>query len=328
LTEGRALRRDPTTGAWVALSTERVLRPTIPRDVAMLRTPPDACPFCPGHEAFTPPTLAAWPPTGAWAVRAFANRYPALRVEGALERRGRGPYDDVTGIGAHEVIVEAPDHDVRLCHQPDPVLAAGLRLARDRIADLQRDPRLVAITWFRNHGTAAGASISHPHAQIVGTPELSSQLQVILERSRAHRARTGRDLLADVLDHERDDGSRIVADGPIVTLCPWAPLTPFELWLVPTAAEPDFARVSDERVTQLARAMGIALRALEAELGDVPYNAFLVTAPTGARAEDGFRWHIRVRPRLTTAAGFELATGGAMHHAFPETTAALLRQHT
>lgn len=318
----RELREDPTTGAWVVLSTERVQRP-LPPGIAAAVVHPQSCPFCPGHESATPPTIAQRPPGGKWVARAFSNKYPGLRVEGKLSRQGWGPHASVSGIGAHEVLVEGRAHDREVHHQPRDVLADALRLARDRMADLWQDPRVASIQWFRNRGAAAGASQSHPHAQILATPIVPATLLAMAQRFADYARRHDRDLLGDVLAHERMDGSRIVRDGAVVALCPWAPLAPFELWLVPDQPAAHFSSAPDALVDALATAMHDSLGRLAAELDDPPYNALLYEAPR--EQADGFRWHMRLRPRVTHLAGFELATGGAMHHAFPEEAARVLR---
>jgi UDPglucose--hexose-1-phosphate uridylyltransferase len=322
VTHGREVRRDPTTGAWVVLSSERVARPLPARRDEPVTAPQD-CPFCPGHEGATPPTIARLPAAGAWVARAFANKYPGLRVEEAAGADGWGPHGRVRGVGAHEVIVECREHARSLHDLPVERTEAALLLARDRMADLWQDRRIAALHWFRNRGASAGASQSHPHAQIVGMPVVAELLATVCDHLAEHHARTGRELLGDLVDHERREGTRLVRDGDVVALCPWAPASPFEVWLIPAAPSPRFSEASDALVIALARALHETTRRIARELGDPAYNAVLFEAPRHASA--GFRWHVRVRPRVTALAGFELATGGAMHHAFPEEAARVLR---
>lgn len=318
----REVRRDPLTGRWAILSSRRV-----PPELLSSPSPRGSatdCPFCPGHEHVTEATIQAVERDGRWLARAFANRRPALVIEEELRGRGFGPFDRVSGTGAHEVIVESPLHDVPLTEQPAAQMAAALGLARGRLADLQRDDRFQSFWWFRNHGAWAGASVDHPHAQILALPVVPPVLGRIVRRSRRWLKSRGRELLQDVVDHEREDGRRLVWEGErVVALCSWAPSVPFEVWLVPTQPSPRFAQTDDRLLEELAVAMRFVLRQLARALGDPAYNAVLYTAPRGA--VQGFRWHVRILPRLTVPAAFELGTGEAMHWVFPEEAAAALR---
>lgn len=318
----REIRRDPTTGDEVVISTDRVGRPRHLVPGRTVDAGARACPFCPGHEAHTPSTLAEVRRDGEWIVRAFANKYPAVGIEGALERRARGPYEMTTGVGAHEVIVEARDHDAPIWRSTDQATAA-LLVARDRMRDLARDGRFKHLVWFRNAGADAGASIAHPHGQIVATPVVPSLVRRMAKRCRQHLERTERELFQDLLDHDLDEQKRIVWEGEgLVALCPWAPRAPFEVWIVPRHRAPSFLDVDEAAVAALAAAMNTILAAQARVLEDPPYNAVLYTAPRDA---SGFRWHVRILPRLSPLAGFELGTGAIMHGVLPEESARLLR---
>jgi UDPglucose--hexose-1-phosphate uridylyltransferase len=261
---------------------------------------------------------------GGWVVRAFPNKYPALRIEGPLERKANGPYGRVSGVGAHEVIVESRSHAVAGGMDPGAG-AVALRVARDRMRDLSRDRRFRAMLWFRNHGPEAGATLAHPHAQIVALPAVPPRLRRQARRAREHWRQHERDLMQDLLDHDLDDRRRVLfEDERVVALCPWAPQVPFETWLVPQRAGADFADADDATVAALAAAMVRVLAACAEALADPPYNAVLHTAPLGEPSE-GFRWHVRLLPRLPTIAGFELGAGAAMHGTPPEEAAEVLR---
>ncbi|MEQ1504925.1 MAG: DUF4931 domain-containing protein [Myxococcota bacterium] len=339
----REVRRDPLTGEEVVLSSDRVVegRPRVASALA-----PADCPFCPGNEAHTRPTIAAITSDGRWVARAFANRAPALIVEEQLHPVGDGLLGGVSGVGAHEVLVEAPEH-AALHTLPVGRTADALRLAVSRLRDLRNDRRLATVVWFRNHGAGAGASQPHPHAQIVGLPIVPRRTRALVAHARAHRERTGRTLLRDVLDAELRDGRRIVTrDGPITALCPYAPRDPFEVWLVPEAPAGGFADASDAEVEALAAVSWTVARALASVLGEVPTTTVALgppvspedgpevsTAPTPSGDRSGLvfpaervGWHVRIAPRLTAHAGLEQATGIAVHSVFPEVAARELRR--
>lgn len=329
----REVRRDPLTGRWVLLSTDRVPATLLPGEVPGGDVAPADCPFCPGNEAHTERTLAAVERDGRWVARAFPNRRPALVIEEELRHRGEGPYDRVSGTGAHEVIVECPEHAVPLWELPPAQIAAAMRLARERLLDLQRDTRFRSLWWFRNHGRSAGASVHHPHAQIVAMPVVPSALAAMASRSRRWRRDRGRDLLQDIVDHDREDGSRVVWEGDrVVAVCPWAPMSPFEVWLIPSSPGATFAQADDRLIDELAAGMRAVLGQLARVLGreqngrsvTPATNAMLYNAPAGVPSP-GFRWHLRIQPRLVAQGALEQATGDAVHWVFPEEAAAALR---
>jgi UDPglucose--hexose-1-phosphate uridylyltransferase len=320
----REIRRDPTTGDEVLIASDRLGRPRHLEPGRRLDDDPSVCPFCPGHEAHTPPTLASVDRGGRWIARAFPNKYPALRIEGELQRKARGPYERITGIGAHEVIVETPEHGAPIWRHPSHASDA-LRLARDRMRDLSRDGRFRQLAWFRNVGPEAGASLGHPHAQILAMPEVPPIQRRMAKRFRRHWERTGRELMQDLLDHDLEDRARFVWESSrIAAICAWAPKVPFEVWLVPTAPAASFLDADDGLVAALAEAMCRVLGAHARVLDDPPYNATLYTAPQGK--PEGFRWHMRLMPRLSALAGFELGCGATMHASSPEQAAELLRE--
>ena len=169
------LRKDPITGRWVIIASQRARRPT---DFIRQPVPAPAatpCPFDAGNEAKTPPEVLAYRNSGGrdqpgWRVRVVPNKFPALRIEGDLDRQGEGMYDKMNGIGAHEIIIETPDHATSLSEMPERQIQEVLRAVQDRVNDLKRDFRFRYIILFKNHGEAAGASLEHPHSQLIALP--------------------------------------------------------------------------------------------------------------------------------------------------------------
>jgi UDPglucose--hexose-1-phosphate uridylyltransferase len=181
----RELRTDPTTGDVVVISPERTARPHHLLPGRRVERPGATCPFCPGHEASTPPTLASVERQGRWVVRAFANKYPGLGIEGPLERRAHGPYDRVSGVGAHEVVVESPQHEIAPWRSLAQMCDA-LSVAQVRMRDLARDSRFRQLCWFRNDGPEAGGSLGHPHAQVMALPDVPPTIRRMMRRCRRH----------------------------------------------------------------------------------------------------------------------------------------------
>jgi UDPglucose--hexose-1-phosphate uridylyltransferase len=319
----RELRRDPLTGDEVLLSEDRVLE-RVPRAPHALG--PEDCPFCPGHESHTTTTIDQIERDGRWVARAFANRRPAVALEGVEGVVRDGIHERTGGIGAHEVLVEAPEH-APLHTLPVQRTIDALTLGVRRLHDLRNDTRLRTVQWFRNQGTGAGASQPHPHAQIVALPIVPRRIAALVAHSRDHFQRTGRALLEAVREADLQDQRRVLFhEGPVLAVCPFAPRHPFEVWLVPAAPGPSFADAIPHEVDAVARALHRVNRALAEVVGAAPTTTTALGAPSG---EDpaGLGWHVRIAPRLVTPAGLEEATGLAVHAVFPERAADLLRAH-
>ncbi len=313
----REVRTDPLTGDDVVLAEARRVERAPPR---VIDPGPAHCPFCPGHEEATPPTIRQHPPHGAWVARAFPNKHPALQVEVSPTLGHDGPFEWMGGCGAHEVIVSCPEH-APLHTLPVDRTVHGLLLARERILDLRRDQRLRVLQWFRNHGTGGSASQPHPHAQVVGLPFVPERVRRIGDRARMHRDTTGRSLLGDVVEAELRFGRRVIATrGDLVAFCPFAPLSPFECWIAPRHPVGHWVDASEEVVADLGALLHELDRRLVAVLGDVPTRAALLGAWEGGAGE----WHLRLSPHLLFPGALEVATAVAVHGVFPEEAASLL----
>ena len=182
------LRKDPVVGRWVIISTERARRPTdFQRDP--VRPKGDNCVFCPGNEDKTPPEIVAGRPsaglpnTPGWTYRVVPNKFPALRIEGDLEPTGEGLFDRMNGVGAHEVVIETPAHSGSLATMDVEAVGEVLLAFRERLLDLKKDPRFEYVLVFKNYGEAAGASLEHPHSQLIATPIIPIMVTEELEGS-------------------------------------------------------------------------------------------------------------------------------------------------
>lgn len=316
------IRRDPLTGEHVVLATERV---TERKPAPVVGVTPAECPFCPGHEPYTRPTIAAIERDGAWTARAFANRWPMLVVEEKSQSKLDGPYESWAGVGAHEVIVEAPEH-AALHTLPVRRTEDALALAVSRIRDLRNDRRLSVLQWFRNQGAGAGASQTHPHAQIVGLPIVPDRIRMMMARARHWLDEHQQTLLASVIAAERKDGSRMLIDGPeMVAFCAFAPRHPFEVWFVPTAPVGTFGDATPSQLRALAEATHRVSRALVSVHGEVSLTTVALGAPDH-EPNSALGWHVRMAPRLLSRAGLEEATGLSVHSVLPEGAAGLIRR--
>jgi UDPglucose--hexose-1-phosphate uridylyltransferase len=334
------LRKDPVSNTWVIIAEERGLRPND------FGTPPPqaadggVCPFCEGNEHLTPPEIRALRPEGSepngpgWRARVVPNRYAALQVEGELRRRPVGIYDEMNGIGAHEVVIETPDHGSRMHEYSEKQMSYLLSVCHERVCDLSRDQRFRYVQIFRNHGHRAGASLEHPHTQVMALPIVPRWVKEELACAKVHWERTERSVFADIVEQERTDGHRLIFENEdFVVFEPFASLFPFETWVVPRRHEADIRQVGGEELRQLARALLEALRALAVALNDPPYNLVLHSAPFSAHDSEliansakEYRWHIEIIPRLTVTGGFEWGTGFHINPISPERAGDYLRQ--
>jgi UDPglucose--hexose-1-phosphate uridylyltransferase len=334
------LRHDPIQKRWVIIATERGRRPDdFPHNETV---PTDAfCPFCEGSESKTPPEIAAIrngtaPNQPGWEVRVVPNKYPALRIEGGLDRKGLGAYDRMNGVGAHEVIIESPNHSMSMADAPIDHIHKVLRMYRERLTDLLRDQRFKYVLIFKNHGAAAGASLAHPHTQLIATPVTPLTLMEELEAAKEHYRDKERCLFCDLINQELDSGHRVVASGDqFVVLTPFASRFPFELFIAPRHHHHSFAEASDDMLYHLAAVLKDVLLRIKKCLKDPPYNFVIHTIPNVlARHKHGsdwetiemdYHWHIEFIPRLTQVAGFEWGTGFYINPTAPEDAAKYLR---
>jgi UDPglucose--hexose-1-phosphate uridylyltransferase len=305
-------------------------------------TDSDVCPFCYGFEGKTPPEIFSIrnygePNNPGWQVRVIPNKYPALRVEGVVKSRGYGLYDVRDGIGAHEVIIETPDHNKGMADFTPQEITNVLMAYRARLLDLRNDFRLRHLMIFKNHGAQAGATLGHSHSQLIAVPltppVAAKELHVCRQFYESHE----RCMICDLIEFELKEGVRVVIENQdFVVLAPYAACFPFELRLYPKHHAHDFAMMNDRQLAELGVTMKEMLQRIKTVLKDPAYNYILHTAPPtqtrpgkpeywGSLAYD-YHWHIDLVPRLTQIAGFEWGTGFFINPTSPEETAVYLRE--
>jgi UDPglucose--hexose-1-phosphate uridylyltransferase len=325
------LRKDPVTGRWVIISTERRKRPTDFRLESVHVNADQACPFCEGHEQMTPRELFAHrrsgaPDTPGWDLRVVPNQFPVLRVEGSLDRVGEGLFDKMNGIGAHEVIIESPRHQDTLATMADAAVEQVLWAFRERVQDLKQDRRFRYIIIFKNHGTAAGASIDHGHSQLIALPIVPREVRDEVDGARKHFASKERCVFCDIIRQDSHDGRRVIAENAdMVALAPYAPRFPFETWILPKRHQALYEEAPRHEYASLARLLGDVLRRMNRTLRFPPYNLLIHSAPLSEPVGELYHWHVEVIPKLTKVAGFEWATGFYLNPTSPEEAAQVLR---
>jgi len=324
-------RKDPVVDRWVVISTERNKRPS--DFVCSEQDRKDSCPLCVGHEQETPPEIMSFridrTPKDApgWWIRVVPNKFAAVKIEKKPEVFRRGIYEAMEGLGAHEVVIETPEHSDSLYTQSDRQIEEILWAWRERSLDLRKDKRLKYIQIFKNYGSTAGASLEHGHSQIIATPRVPLEIRAELEGFNRYAQATGRCVFCDMVAQERSGRERLVAEEKgFLALAPFASRFPFELWVVPAGHEFDFANIREIQLKELARVLRVCLRKLSLVLCDPPYNIVLHTSPVNDSDAGKYHWHLEILPRLTIIAGFELGTGYYINPTPPELAAQYLRE--
>jgi len=337
------LRKDPLIGRWVIIATDRAKRPVdflASHDDAL---PPAECPFCEGREDQTPKEIYAVRSQGAaanqpgWTVRVIPSIKPLLRIEGQLNRRAKGMYDVMDGVGAHEIIIESREHIGNAADLSFEQMHASFHAVMTRMNDLEQDPRFRYVLWFKNYGDTAGAGrIQHSRSQLIATPVTPLRVKEELAGTRRYFEDKERCLVCDLLSQEQETKTRIVIESArTIALCPFASRFPFELWIVPKRHSCDFNRITPEELMDLSKVFKEVLGRLKLVLDDPPYNALLHTAPFRRQRgrvghwktiEEDYHWHIELIPRLTRVAGFEWGSGFYINPTPPEESAKYLRE--
>jgi UDPglucose--hexose-1-phosphate uridylyltransferase len=288
--------------------------------------------FCEGNEDKTPPEILAGrppesPPDGpGWTYRVVSNKFPVLRIEGDLEPSGEGLFDRMNGVGAHEVVLESPDHGASLATMSTEAVADVLLAYRERVLDLKKDPRFEYVLVFKNYGEAAGASLEHPHSQLIATPIIPIMVVEELGGSARYWEMKERCVWCDILRQERRAGGRVILEfNGFAAVAPFAPRFPFETWILPARHRSSFEESEIDELRKLAAVLREFFRRLGAALHDPPFNFMLHTAPLREPTLDYFHWHLEIIPKLTRVAGFEWGTGFFINPVPPEDAATALR---
>lgn len=336
------LRHDPIQKRWIIIATDRAQRPDSFAVEPERVIQGSFCPFCEGNEESTPPEIVAIRDRGSrsnsagWKIRVVPNKFPALRIEGVLKRQGVGLYDRVNGIGAHEVCIESPDHLKSLTDFDVEHGSRIYRILQERLMDLHRDGRFRYVLLFKNHGAVAGASLPHPHHQVIAVPVTPKTVSTELQSARDYYLDKERCIFCDIIDQEIETGERIVAlTEKYVAFCPYASRFPFEIFVAPRVHEHSFAETAPESLTGLAEIMKDVLGRLRVGLNNPPFNYVFHSTPNTemkprrpgywATVKYDYHWHIEILPRLTRVAGFEWGTGFYINPMPPEQAAAHLR---
>ena len=327
------LRRDPVVGRWVIIDSDHTKGPG---DFSKDDNTPSRqaiCPFCPGRESQTPLEVDAvrhpksLPNTPGWLVRTVPNKFPVLIPEGTLEKEGIGIYDQMSGIGDHEVLIEGPEHDKTLTELTKEEMRAVVSQYQGRLRKLSMDARFKYVMIFKNYGSSAGATVEHTHSQIIAMPMVPKTVLEELKGAEHYHQYRGRCVFCDMIVQEYQDRERIVVENhSFLAFCPFAPRYAFETWIIPKGHNADFALSDEATQTDLAQILQDVLKRIKKVLKNPSYNYYLHTAPIGYANGSCYHWHIEIIPKLTRSVGFEWGTGLHIVPTFPQDAARFLRE--
>ena len=353
------LRQDPTTREWVIIATERRRRPhefgsdfsSKKDNAANLQEYSKDCPFCSGNEYLSPHETASYRTLGTntnskgWWVRVIPNKFAALSLNfeenaqvyeevravnpdfsGYFFPRATEVFRIKPGIGAHEVVIDTPRHNEQLPFFSDKQIQELFLMYRERYLNLRVNSKFKYIIIFKNSGANAGTSIVHSHSQIIATPIIPLTLRNNISQARFYYDEVGRCIFCDMIRAEIVDGRRIILQtADFIVFHPFASTSPFETWIMPLSHEPCFSNISIDKIKALAVIVKKVLKGMYDALNDPDYNFVFNNPPIADEKEDYYHWSLRIIPRLTMKAGFEIGTGMSINTAVPEETAEFMR---
>jgi UDPglucose--hexose-1-phosphate uridylyltransferase len=328
------LRQNLATREWVIIASERARRPNAYAEApGRARTHErherdPACPFCPGNEELDL-EVCRDPESGPWGTRVVLNKYPALALDGPITRAFDGVERSISGVGYHEVLVEHPFHNTTLALMTDEEIRAVLEMYLCRGKAIARDQRIEQIVFFKNHGERAGASLPHPHSQIIGLPIVPGDIRHRIEEARRYFDDTGTCVFCAMMSDEIERQERMIAlNEHYAAFVLYASSSPFHIWIMPRRHHASFLYAQQGELAHLAPLLRDVLFRLYHQLNDPDYNLIIRSTPTKEPENGYFHWYIAIVPRLSRSAGFELGSGMWINPTLPEQCAAYLRGET
>jgi len=353
------LRKDPVSKEWVLIATARSKRPGAQKEKTKhLTQPRKTCPFCHLEQSGTRTFSLLYPLSSnsqyakklkkdgdvqmmqnkKWSLIVVPNKFPAVIPGKNFNKSRKGLYDIYPGRGHHEVLITA-SHDLDIGRMPLKEVEEVMRAYRDRFVDLSEKKHIKYISLFHNHGQEAGASLSHPHSQILAIPVIPRDINNSLHGSKKYFLKNGRCVHCDMIKWEKKEKERIVFENnDFVVLCPFSSSVAFEIRIYPKKHGSYFEEITSKQIKNLAECFKLALNKMYKALDNPPFNYFLHTAPCDGivkkagkfiRAKKNYNhyhWHFEIHPKLSIWAGFELSTGMEISTVPPEYAADTLRR--
>jgi UDPglucose--hexose-1-phosphate uridylyltransferase len=323
------LRREPIARRWVLVTTDDVRGPSdyLPfKPPYQPQEPGGPCPFCPGNEGMTPKETFSLSGVGrGWSVRVIPNKFPFFRIEGEFDRRPEGMYDVMEAIGAHEIVIEAPEHHQNLAMMEASQIERTLFAYRERLIDLEKDRRFEQFLILKNY---PGIFNRHPHSHIMAMPVIPRGIDEEIWGTLDYYQRKDRCIFCDIIKEEILVKKRVISETVhFLVFAPFASRYPFETWIIPKTHSSDFHRINKEELEDLSSAIQSLFLRFHKLLSDPPYSLAFHTSPVQTRFHRSeYHWHIEIRLRIGLREGFEWGTGFFVNPTPPEDAAAYLRE--
>lgn len=326
------LRLNPITKRWVIFTEEKNSFDKVPLKQA--KTAPENCPFCLGNESMTPPETDAdrpnskKPDSPGWLTRTVPNKFPALEDNLELKSEKEGIFEKREGYGFHEVIVETPDHYKTMLDLSKEEIVRVIKVYKRRFNLLSKNKQFKYILIFKNHGLAAGASLEHPHTQLICLPILPKRVAEELDSTKKYFYQNQKCMFCEIIKKEKKEKTRVIYENKnFIAFCPFFSRSPFEITILPTRHNSNFANITDSQIENLSDIFKKIFFKLNQILGNYPYNFLIHTSPINMRRGNSkyYHWHIEFLPKLGEIAGFEWATGGYVNLVLPEQAAKCLK---
>lgn len=330
-------RKNIITGKLCVIASERAKRPKMSKveaDKVNLNIAHDPnCPFCYGNENQTPLEISSYrtdnsqPNTRGWKIRVVPNKYPAFARENEFTQQIHEDFFEKTyAYGSTEIIIESPHHSMNPALFDLAQIELLISSYVDRIVDLKQDKNIKYIIPFRNNGKQAGASLAHPHSQLIAIPIIPHDLRDELVNSSAYYEENNKCVFCELIKQEQKENLRIVAETPeFIAICPFASEFSFETWILPKRHNSKFEDITNEEKTSFAKIYKQVMTKIYVGLDDIPYNYFIQSSPVQEDCADFYHWSFRVIPKFSIPAGFELGTNIAINTAIPEDCADFLK---
>jgi UDPglucose--hexose-1-phosphate uridylyltransferase len=265
--------------------------------------------------------------SGNWKIRVIPNKYPAVVYEGTVEFKSEGIKRTVSGVGCAEVIIESAKHNLSLALMPEKDIEQIIKVYKERYNSAEKDKRIKMVIIFRNYGEQAGASIEHPHSQLIAIPVVPFHIRYRIEEAMRYYDETGRCVFCYMLEEELRLQERIVVEtGHFVSFVPYAALAPFHMWVLPRRHTESFGDITEEEINDLAKNLKLTLSKLYYGLDNPDYNFVIRSVPVNEKGKEYYHWYITIMPRLVKTAGFEIGTGMSINTSLPEENAKFLRE--
>lgn len=324
-------RQNMVSKEWVIIATERAKRPSdlAQKKEGKIPIPPhrDDCPFCPGNESMTPPSLFSIEKNGVWSLRVVPNKFAALQSHLTTDRKHEGRFLKADGFGIAEVVIETPLHNQTIATMELEEVKNTVMAYRERYNALSKTAHLDLITIFRNYGQKAGTSLEHPHSQIIATPIVPPHVRNPLYQSQLACDTFGNCIYCGMMEEEQHLQTRVVRETEyFLVISPFASRSPFETRIYPKIHRSSFTTVSDQELADFASVLQDTLRRLYVGLNDPDYNYIIRSAPIEDNNVKYHHWYVVIVPKLTTPAGFEIGTGIYINTTLPEQCAEFLRE--